>query len=96
MTIIDIHELFKVLIPIPFALIIMNVKPNRRVWSLPLPNILSSRSSAYEHLVRREREMQINVFQIAGNHAEVGCSLHFNLSGIRWAAKEWQLRLHCT
>ena len=69
MTRIDIHELFKVLIPIPFALMIMNVNPNRRVWSLPLPNILSSRSSAYEPLVRREREMQINVFQIAGNHA---------------------------
>lgn len=69
MTIIDIHELFKVLIPIPFALIIMNVKPNRRVWSLPLPNILSSRSSAYEHLVRREREMQTNVFQNASNDA---------------------------
>ena len=87
MTIIDIHELFKVLIPIPFALMIMNVNPNRRVWSLPLPNILSSRSSAYEPLVRREREMQINVFQIAGNNAEVGCSLQFNLGWNKMGCK---------
>ena len=68
-TIIDIHELFRVLIPIPFALMIMYVKSNHRVWSLLLPNILWSLFSAYEPLVSREREMQINIFQIVDNHA---------------------------
>lgn len=39
------------------------------IWYVLFPHLLSiDLSSAYEHLVQRKREIQINVFQIAGGH----------------------------